>query len=85
MGKSFEAGTGLMGATRSGQKVNKENVAELPPGSVVRINDGSRLIHLHEGFWLWCCDCAHTYDRVENLSWRLEEGAVLCHHGVSVE
>lgn len=75
----FVAGTGLMGATESGQTVTAENVHLLPPGSVVRILDGSRLIHLHDGLWLWCCDGAHCYNSVEHLVWRLKPGAVLCH------
>lgn len=75
----FEAGTGSIGWTKPGQKVTKDNVAELPPGSVVRIGDGSRLIHLHDSLWLWCCDHAWTYDRVENLAWRLDEKSVACH------
>ena len=75
----FEAGTGLMGCTEPGQKVTPENVEQLPPGSVVQLEDGSRLIHLHETFWLWCCDCAHCYDRIANLAWRIKDGATLCH------
>lgn len=77
--KSFVAGTGLMGATESGQQVTAENIHELPPGSVVRNGDGSRHIHLHDGLWLWCCDHAWTYDRVENLTYRLDKKSVLCH------
>lgn len=68
-----------MGSTEPGQKVTAENVGELPPGSVVRISDGSRLIHLHGGLWLWCCDHAWCYDRVERHHRRLEAGATLCH------
>ena len=44
---AFEAGTGLMGATMSGQRVTKENVRELPCGSVIRLDDSDGvLIHL---------------------------------------
>lgn len=68
-----------MGATEPGQKVTPENAAQLPPGSVVRLKDGSRLIHLHDTLWLWCCDCAHAYDRIEYLAWRLKDGATACH------
>lgn len=69
-----------MGATEPGQKVTKDNVHELPPGSVVRLDDGERLIHLHDGVWLWCCDAAHCYDRVENLIHHLPNGiGTLCH------
>lgn len=75
----FESGTGLMGATATGQVVTKDNVGELPPGSVVRIGDGSRLIHLHDSLWLWCSDHAGTYDRIENLAWRLDDNSVACH------
>lgn len=75
----FEAGTGLLGATLPGQRVTPENVGQLPAGSVVRIGDGSRLIHLHDGLWLWCRDGAWTYDRVERLTWRLDGKSVLCH------
>jgi hypothetical protein len=77
--EAFEAGTGLMGATKSGQRVTPENVGELPPGSVVRVGDGSRLIHLHDDLWLWCSDHAWCYDRVEHLAWRLGVASVLCH------
>lgn len=80
---TFKAGTGLMGATAPGQAVTSENIGELPSGSVVIINDGSRLIHLHDGLWLWCNDCAWTYDLLKNLTWRLGDGAVLCHHSGS--
>lgn len=76
----FHSRTGMLGATESGQAVNPTNVHQLPPGSVVRITDGSRLIHLHDDLWLWCCDGAHCYDRIENLTRYLEVGATLCHH-----
>ena len=75
----FKHGTGLMGATEPGQKVTPENVHKLPPGSVVQNMDGSRLIHLHDDLWLWCNDCAHTYDRIENLLHRLGKNSVACH------
>lgn len=68
-----------MGATEPGQRVTIQNAAQLPPGSVVRNGDGSRLIHLHDGLWLWCCDCAWTYDRIENLARRLDKQSVACH------
>lgn len=79
MTNPFEAGTGLMGATAPGQSVTSENVHLLPAGSVVRNSDGSRLIHLHGDLWLWCSDCAWTYDRVERLAWRLDGNSVACH------
>lgn len=68
-----------MGSTEPGQKVTKNNVHLLPSGSVVRVKDGSRLIHLHDHVWLWCCDGAHAYDNIDTLKWRLREGAELCH------
>ena len=77
---SFKAHTGMLGGTESGQWVTPENINQLPPGSVVRISDGSRLIHLHANTWLWCCDNAWCYDRVENLTHHLGEKAELCHH-----
>ena len=79
------AGTGLMGATEPGQRVTPENVTQLPPGSVVRIGDGSRLIHLHDGIWLWCCNHAWQYDRIEGLLWRLDKTSVACHIAPSLE
>ena len=76
---SFRSGIGLMGATEPGQRVTAANVGELPPGSVVRLEDGSRLIHLHDDIWLWCNDHAWTYDRVEWLKHRLGDHATLRH------
>lgn len=76
---SFVAGTGLAGATEPGQRVTRDNIAELPPGSVVRNSDGSRLIHLHDGLWLWCCDNSWCYDRIDNLKRRLDAKSVACH------
>jgi hypothetical protein len=75
----FRAGTGLMGATESGQRVTASNLAQLPPGSVVRNGDGSRVIHLHDEVWLYCSDCAHCYDRVEFVGRFLDARATLCH------
>jgi hypothetical protein len=75
----FVGGTGLMGGTESGQKVNAENIHFLPPGSVVRLGDNTRVIHLHDDLWLVCNDGMHCYDRVENLAWRLDDTAEVCH------
>jgi len=70
----------MMGATESGQKVTAENVHELPPGSVVRMPDGERIIHLHDDLWLWCCDHAWMYGKVEDMQSKLRVGeGVLCH------
>ena len=74
---AFRAGTGLLGATETGQRVTKENAHLLPPGSVVRLDDGGRLIHLHDELWLYCCDCAWCYDRIERHTHRLP--GTLCH------
>lgn len=80
--KRFKAHTGTLGGTEPGQRVTAKNAHLLPPGCVVRVNDeeGSRLIHLHDNTWLWCCDGAWTYDRIENLTWRLTRKSELCHH-----
>lgn len=75
----FKAGTGLLGSTAPNQRVTPKNVHQLPPGSVVRLGDGSRLIHLHDTLWLWCCDNAHCYDRIEMHLWRIDRNAELCH------
>jgi hypothetical protein len=79
----FRSGTSLMGATEPGQSVTSDNVGELPPGSVVRIvsvdDETQRLIHLHDGLWLWCSGCCWCYDRIENLKYRLTGRSVLCH------
>lgn len=75
----FKYGTGLMGSTEPGQLVTPVNVGDLPVGSVVRIADGSRLIHLHDDLWLWCMNDAWCYDRIENLAWRLGDRAFACH------
>jgi hypothetical protein len=77
--KSFRYGTGLMGSTEPGQKVTKKNVHLLPPGSVVRLGDGSRLIHLHDTIWLWCNDHAWCYDRIAHLSYHIDRNAEVCH------
>ena len=74
---AFRAGTGLLGATESGQRVTKENAHLLPPGSVVRLDDGGRLIHLHDELWLWCNDCAWCYDWIDRHAHRLP--GTLCH------
>lgn len=78
-GPAFRSGTGSLGATEPGQRVTPENIEQLPPGSVVRNSDGSRLIHLHDGVWLWCNECAWTYDRAANLLHRLDSKSVACH------
>jgi hypothetical protein len=74
---TFEAGTGILGGTKQGQKVTKKNAHELPPGSVIRLDDVGRLIHLHEGLWLYCTDNSHHYDRLDNLLYHLP--GTLCH------
>lgn len=76
-GLEFRAGTGLLGSTEAGQRVTQRNVRQLPPGSVVRLEDGGRLIHLYDEVWLYCSDSAHCYDRIENLKRRLP--GTLCH------
>jgi hypothetical protein len=75
----FRSGTGMMGATEPGQRVTPHNERKLPPGSVVSVGDGSRLIHLHDDLWLWCKAGAWCYERWENLAWRLDKQAVACH------
>lgn len=74
----FKSRTGMLGSTEP-QTVTEKNVAELPPGSVVRLHDGGRLIHLHNAVWLYCTDDAHCYDRIENLAWRCGKKSQLCH------
>lgn len=68
-----------MGATEPGQKVTPKNLDELPPGSVVRNGDGSRIIHLHDDVWLWCADGAWLYHDAERMKTRLDKDSVLCH------
>ena len=79
MNNPFKSKTGIFGSTEPNQKVTSKNVHFLPPGSVVMLKDCSRLIHLHDLLWLWCCDCAHCYDNIDNLMWKLKDGATLCH------
>lgn len=67
----FESGTGLMGGTEPGQRVTADNAHHLPPGSVVRLDDGARLIHLHDDVWLWCTEGAWCYDGLTRHLWRL--------------
>jgi hypothetical protein len=80
---AFKVGTELMGATEPGQVVTRSNAKKLPPGSVVRLKDGDRLIHLHDDVWLWCCDSGWCYDHIEHLDWRLP--GKLCHIPVGRE
>jgi len=76
---SFKAGTGLMGVTEPGQRVTAENAHKLPAGSVVRLNDGGRLIHLHDGLWLWLSESGCSW-RYSSLSGQLHElPGTLCH------
>lgn len=76
----FKIHSGLLGATESNQKVTRLNISQLPSGSVVRNLDGSRIIHLHDDLWLWCCDGSWCYDNIERLKDKLGIGSVLCHH-----
>ena len=66
----FQSGTGLMGFTESGQRVTADNAHFLPPGSVVRLDAGGRLIHLHDGLWLYCTDCSWcaTWRKVRQMT-----------------
>ena len=75
----FNYATGLMGATEAGQLVTADNIAELPPGSVVRNGDGSRIIHLHDKLWLWVDDNAWCYDNVDRMKQYLDDKSVACH------
>lgn len=77
---TFKRGTGLMGATHPGQKVTTDNIEDLPPGSVIRNGDGSRIIHLHEGMWLHCSDHSHCYNGAEGMRRYLDDKSTLCHH-----
>lgn len=75
----FVSGTGLMGATKSGQRVTPSNAQFLPPGSVVRLDSGDVLIHLHDDLWyLRIGACGWRYDRLEYFIERLP--GTLCHH-----
>jgi hypothetical protein len=76
---SFKAATGLLGSTECGQRVTKQNIEQLPAGSVVRNGDGSRIIHLHDNFWLVCSDTMHCYDNVERMKGYLDSKSTLCH------
>jgi len=75
----FKIATGLIGTTESGQRVTADNAHFLPPGSVVRLDDGDVLIHLHDDLWYlrlgahgWC------YDNLNHFIGRLP--GTLCHH-----
>lgn len=76
---TFHVGTGLLGSTEAGQFITPDNVSDLPVGSVVRIGDGSRLIHLECDLWLWCSDSAWCYNQIKYLAWRLDGDSVACH------
>lgn len=73
----FRAGTGLSGATEAGQRVTPTNAHHLPPGSVVRLDRGGRLIHLHDAWWLFCTDYAWCYGSIDQLKDYLP--GELCH------
>lgn len=75
----FKTRSGIMGATEPNQKVTKDNIVELPLGSVVRLGDNGRLIHLHDDLWLYCTDNSWCYDKIKYLLNRLDKDAVLCH------
>jgi len=75
----FKAGTGLLGSTEPGQRVTSSNIDRLPPGSVVRNGDGSRIIHLHDNTWLWCRDGAWVYDDSSRMKMKLDKDSELCH------
>lgn len=79
IGSPFRAGTGMLGATESGQRVTTEDAHFLPPGSVVRLDDSDGvLIHLHDNLWYYRSGCAWCYDRIDHLKRYLP--GVLCHH-----
>lgn len=64
----FKSGTGLLGSTESGQRVDEHNIQHLPPGSVVRdFVTNERLIHLHDSIWLHITNCSWVYDDVERM------------------
>lgn len=76
---SFRSRTGMLDVTETGQKVTPANINELPCGSVVRNGDGSRIIHLHDRVWLYCCDGAHCYDTVDRIQMYLDKTSEICH------
>ncbi len=69
----------MLGVTEQGQEVTEDNIHELPIGSVVRNSDGSRIIHLHDDLWLWCCDHGWCYDNLERIKHYLDSRSTLCH------
>jgi hypothetical protein len=76
--KKYVAGTGLMGGTATGQRVaTLADAEQLPPGTVIRLDSKGRLIHLHDGLWLYCCDNAWCYDKIRYLARYLP--GTLCH------
>ena len=80
----FIAGTGMMGGTEPGQRVTDDNAHFLPPGSVVRLDDSDgRLIHLHDGLWLYCNGGCWCYDTLDHMTRRLP--GVLCHIPANVK
>lgn len=77
MKSPFMAGTGMLGATEPGQRVTATNAKFLPPGSVVRLDDGDVMIHLHDDLWYWRGTNIWCYDRLENMTYKLP--GELCH------
>lgn len=76
----FRGGSGLMGATETGQRVTSKNAHWLPPGSVVRLDGDADavLIHLHDDIWYWRSGCAWCYDHLERFLNYLP--GTLCHY-----
>ena len=65
--------------TEPNQAVTPENLHHLPPGSVVRNGDGSRIIHLHGSLWLWLKTGTWLYDDAKSMARRLDPQSVVCH------
>lgn len=83
--KKFKTGNSLFGRyTEPGQKITKNNIADLPPGSVINNDDESgseRIVRLHNNVWLWYANGSWCYDNVERMKTFLSKKAVLCHLG----
>ena len=79
MKSSFKSKTEIFGSTEPGQIVTTKNIHELPPGSVVCLSDGSKLIYLHDDLWLWQAECIYCYSKIDTFLDKLYSKATLEH------
>lgn len=65
---------------KNGDNVTPENVASLPPGSVVR-SESSFLIRLHDDVWVYISAMGWKFDVILYLQQKLNDTSTLIHMG----